>query len=155
MQDIQLAELLSNEIQSMIRDQRIAAEVSVAPREGGQGPFVEVRPTSESDAPAMTIHVLDSDSLAVSVGETASADWTGSAESIVQTIRSLAGAMFQGNLQEEVTLSRTGEVVGSKLLMVTETGSKLLWRRSSLSGLYAFVSRSRELRKFPAYPLRS
>ncbi len=154
MQDTELAELLCERLRSFIRDEQIAADVGVVPGDGARGPFVEVRPTGESESPHMSVHVLGADSVAVSIGQTASADWTGSRESILQTIASLAEAMFRGQLREEVT-SSGGQVLRSKLVATTDAGTKTLWTRASARGLLRFGSRKREIRAFPAYPSSS
>lgn len=147
----QLAERLAIEIAAVIQDEGVAAEVNITHFGTDDEPSVEVRPTKKSDAPAIAFYVLGRDSIAVRLGETASADWTDSRESIIEEVRRLVTATFRGGLQEEVTRDRKGSVVGSTVFMTSETGRDVLWTRSSAKA-FGLRAKTHELNVFPAYP---
>lgn len=151
MQELELAEHLSSELAALIREEHVAANVRVIPASEANGPFVEVGPSLPSMAPEMSIHVLSSDGVALTIGETSSADWEGDADSVVATVRSLAVAMFHGDLAEEVVRDRKGRVIESKLLISRDAETKVVWQRSSPTR-WGRRSAPAERRNFPAYP---
>lgn len=152
MEVAELADRLRRDLELVIGDRHVAASVRLSPFRESRGPFVEVRPSVLSDAPTLTIHVLDDRSLSIAIGDDTSADCAGPSQSIIRTVLVLAQALFHGDLQEEVTRGRSGRVITSKLILATETGTRVLWRRYS-AGSFSFQPKTRQRRKFAAYPL--
>lgn len=147
----ELADALAREIQSIIQQEAVAADVHVDPWNGTSGPFVEVRPRVDSPAPPMSVHVLDKKSVAITIGSDTTGEATGPPERIVETVRSLARAMFNGNLSERVTRNASGGVSKSELLLTAPAGTTVLWTRSSVVAP-SFRRKTHEARTFDAYP---
>ena len=152
MQEPQLAELLAADLRNVVRDERVSAEVRVTPARAPSGPFVEVRPSVATGAPEMSIHVLSGNSVALTIGDSASADWEDDTDSVLETVRSLATAMFHGQLAEEVTRDRSGRVVASKLLITRGGERNVIWQRTSTAAQLGLRSKTREVKEFPGYP---
>lgn len=146
------AEQLASEVRGLAQELGVDASVETIRELRGEGPFVEMHPPSGSSAQPLSIYVFDFGSAAVTIGETASSEFDGEPDAMLDWIKSLARDLVEGRLSEEVVRNRRGEVQRSKLLRETGNGPSTVWTRWDASAWLAFGKRDRQVHRFPAYP---
>lgn len=148
----QVAENLVAKLVSVAAEQGVAATVSLAVEPpNGIATSIEVRPAKPSQAPVMTIWLADRGG-EFTIGQVGEEFYWRRPEKLIQSLGSLAEAMFRGQIEQTVVRTHSGRAIQS--LMRVPTGKPLrdVWTTPWFSAFDLLLGRHRTRVMLAHYP---